>query len=380
MPIFEKKHNTDNFIYYQIPVGKPDPNVYVKPEETPSKYVDRPAQTTMACIYYGFNLLRKRYGKAPEIQHLPTRQDEHFFSAFRKKSSEHYDKQSILSELNEKVKLLSRELQIEQIKEILKSIISALKGELDEDHKKEATYIKEYCEQFINTPSSTSFKEFCDSQFNGLVKTYSKEHIQAFEKYNIDYKQIFKDNDFNKIAQYKDTTFAEQCNIFENFLHLLMAKQYGLQYVPWNPEQDFAHFMQHLNQYGPLAIVGTYGLDRYKEKPSEFKDNSFIHPVNFWPKSKAEKNDMGILHTIVVVGAKLDNKGQQLVYYVDPSVASPAGKPEKTPLFCISYKTLTEDAKLIADGMPNLLKEGYQLRNSYALAPPLPTVGIGQNI
>lgn len=127
--------------------------------------------------------------------------------------------------------------------------------------------------------------------------------------------------------------------VFTNILTVKCFKKfYGLKHSSWNPKQSFNEFISLLNDNGPQIVGGSLGRAQYKPENVKVYREYPDCTLYSWPQGSFS-DKLADAHCITIIGAE-NNRGQEVVYFIDPVDKSPVN--EKRKVLVMSYKRLCE--------------------------------------
>jgi hypothetical protein len=125
------------------------------------------------------------------------------------------------------------------------------------------------------------------------------------------------------------------------------ATLYGLKVSCWNPFQSINHPTEGLiaiiKKEGPLVVSGCFGQQWYRQPPFIMKEKIAKRDIFAWKSGVSLDRGASFLHSIVVIGGRKPDVGQEVVYYVDPCDPSDPDCMTRQKIYCISYKCLSEN-------------------------------------
>lgn len=341
--------NSDTFVLYEMPGGKPDPHgpcgLCSFPEsERPVRVLQAPYKYD-TCWYYVMNFLRQRVGKNPCEAHQKQREIEVRVSDLRKNLAIHNcSLPALVTHINSesgraflrsmdaaKVRLyLENEAQIRpqfETPEVLDGSPSA--WPLMEEFSQKPMGAKNMLEFFILKQYAKRFhlyRRFMESTEDGLE-----------EKGKLDKKSRFPDLSYS-------ATLSLQVREIEVRSHEKIAALYQMTFSSWKPDLGVTSLIKTLKEEGPLGVTGLFGKVAYLEAPFEMQQRIQGRAIFAW-RPHAKRNTKAIIgHAVLFVGAKQE-ADKAYVYFIDPQDSSaPQSDPQKVTqrIYMISYRNFQE--------------------------------------
>ena len=328
-------HDTPNFVFWELPLGKPDPNAVCSPETLKNDTRPRVRQEPPSghcCIFGAFNSICERIGKHPTAELTEQRDLEMRWSSLRKAIAKHATSWSIVLDPSQKNHFLKWDH--ENIHTVLSD--SKLKEVLERKKPEFIQHLKNFAQQETYKNFYTYASHIICEQRTQIDKTF----LESFGK-----NPETMPNEVCKEPNYllEETCLGEETQQ-ERLLTMLAietyAEAYGLRKSSWTPFQEVGDLISELKQRGPLVIGGIFGRTTYSEDPFKMKEPIGQRSVYAW-RSGTKINRMGG-HAITIIGARKYGD-TSLVYYVDPNDPSDPNDITLQKIYAISYRSLKEN-------------------------------------
>jgi len=370
-------HNTPNFVFWELPLGKPDPNAVCSPEILENDTRPRVLQAANkkhTCWYSSFKTIRPQFGKHPTPELSNKRKIEQRCSLWRKTITEHALSLPIIFE----------EMLMPEIEELWcswnhKKVTQMLSDE--RSYYERAFSSKQvgkggpsafpYLEKFLKQTDCKNFHEYVGYMW---LQPRFKINTNLLQSFNVDPENILeKYHKGNAQASINSSqlSFDKNDSLFlENFVKWFMSQLFELKESSWSPSEPINHLILELKNRGPLVVGGNFGTDSYSSDPFIMKENVAERSIYAWPPGTKHK-DIRFGHTITIIGArKYGDKG--LVYYVDPMDPSDPNDITAQKIYAISYQSLKDNAITFLGRKEPSMKDTNSVFNKYALAAPKP--------
>lgn len=340
--------SSEDFILYQLPVGKPDPSQNcVFGEVDKRDRVFQSAQKGNECWFYAAKMISPRAPKNPGSFKNPC----HYLEKLRGKEQ--------LCSLRRKETLKADELLKfgNRFFPFVKLDLPAYEKDWDINFEKAQFLITR---NEIEDSTKSIFKEFVQQKKSLTVHKFLLERrndvflkkIKIFEKF------IKSFCESNKINYDISTISLAQTDLEKyGYLYCLvqmftMKRGYDLRNALWNPTLTIDKLFNEVVEKGPLIVHGYIGQIYYFDDPVEMKDKIGGKSIYYWPKGSKRILDTGqkikMSHQVVLVGV---NKAKSQVYFVDPKDPSDPKKTELQKIYTISYPNLTQNTLDMYPGM-----------------------------
>jgi hypothetical protein len=374
---------SEDYSFYSLPVGKPDPAVSWAPGDSLPLVIQKP-QKEGTCWYYAIRMLAPCVGpnhpnlegfeKArkfeKELSHLRKSltyadQVECSVSGFIAKLKS--DKLSVVSvhfPAAEKIKKLaisekmakakSQSLSLDEtskIEEECKIYLGALQV-IDKFCKQSTildltTYNKKNYDQ-KNIQSATAFLKSVGIapavMFVNMNKiSYLSKHLSAdtppSEIYELEIRysmEVKADNAWEAVPVDKKSSLLHQ------FCKTTAMQCLGFHLAPWTPKDPILKLIQILNSHGPLFFGGHFGSTCYTQQAEFKKEKNGLNVYCWQPEWRKKEAEIKLLplHSGVIIGAEKDAQGPGggFVYWANPVNGRNPRLPEQQKSYAISYK------------------------------------------
>ena len=298
--------NTLNFVYYQLPNGKPDPQ---QPCTAATKITDRRrfvpqkgADCAHTCAYYALNMIRFRIGKNPTSDLQKARDLEESASRYRKV---HTGLNSLIKSDPQKYKRSN--LPLIDI-EILKDC--------------------------YGMPIDMAFKKIGAALPQGLTWESFEELIRA-----------------NSVPALGSSLNRVMAGTLAQYYELTKSQWHGA--TDTMDAHHITQLIEELQRTGPLVVLGNFGRSCYSIPPQPLLELPIegCQLLGWGPKAKHKKlPDATPPQAITIVGARKEGE-QEYVYYVDPFDASDSACEALRKVYQISYAFLVKNAVEFEPGL-----------------------------
>lgn len=340
----------DNYIFYKIPSGKPNPTekcTLETVENDSRKRVFQSKQKDGTCTYYALNTIRFRYGNNASEELQDQRKIEKVFSERRKSISTFEDKKSVLVKNVDEFKDMLIKLDFNRVTNKLENWEKYKKKFLFllSDIELETLYV-DFNNFLIQDTYSNMYDYF--KSLNNINYRYSINK-ECLKKLGTSPKQLFEESmneDYNNYSSYmiktklngldwKNFPFLFKNAFTECNVTALSAKLYDLKISSWDHTQPFQTFLETMKNEGPLVVSGIFGSYYYSEPPTTRETIKNISIYGWRPGTRIETSKTA--HAITLIGAR-KYQNQELVFYIDPNDSSDPLKERK--VYKISYASL----------------------------------------
>ncbi len=297
--------NTLDFVYYQLPNGKPDPQ---QPCTAATEIMDRRrfvsqkgADCAHTSAYYAFNMIRFRIGKNPIPDFQEARETEERVSDYRR----------ALAKMHALVKSDPREHKRSSLPLLDIWFLKDARAPIDKVFQMMGTAL----------PRGLTWESFAE-----LIKT---DIVPALG------------SSLNKV------------------MSGMMAQQYELTKSQWRGATDtmdahhITQLIEELRRTGPLVVLGSFGRSCYSIPPRPLLELPIegCQLLGWEPKAKHRKlPDETPPQAITIVGARKEGE-QEYVYYVDPFDASDSACEALRKVYQISYAFLIKNVVEFEPGL-----------------------------
>ncbi len=353
----------ENFVFCPPLPGKPGPYAADGISRT---RVPQSGQKGDTCGYYALQILRNEHkiGKNPPQNLMTERGIELAISQYRKQCSKVdnlFHPQCQYAELFSKVvgkpctKQLARQCVEEQSYRILpehrKQMSTAVSSFCAQDtHDDFLTYVQE-CHLKAMMEVHEPFLHACHMSDEFIQKMAFKLFNEPWEKLSLFYKEIH-----------------ERCLAF-----LQSYLCYECEQSPWHPEQPITQLINQLQLHGPHLVMGQIGKAYYHDAPSMQPQQIEGRSIFYWKPKAPRKEDELMYHFVVIVGAEIDKRGRQLVYFLDPLDGSDPKDMSTQKIYMMSYDRLKRSISDLhgkrlqeQDGQPAFFEQ-KKGKNNYSL-------------
>lgn len=335
-------------VLYQVAPGKPDQKDQAVREGEMRGRVVQTALKGGVNWYYTMNFIRKRIGKNHAEDLRSERQNEAFFSAFRKKKTRFYDEMpSVCNQLDSaQIQNLLRGVTQPLNRANLRDWDQSILGLLDKEMEGlEEGYVGLKGSSVAFAADSKGFTNLYDYLLDYRMNEHSQCVAGALAQLGIEPKRWYEE----KILAYlpggpawERITEEFKKHYSQGMIVLLAAEKYGLKYASWRPSDPIERLIESIRDNGPHHVGTTLNSRSYKSAPFCLKDKIGGRKIYGWKPGtpKGERSNFGT--TILLVGAKKEN-GTELVYFIDAEDGSDPKDVEKQKIYVVSYKTLREN-------------------------------------
>lgn len=366
---------TANSVLYELPPGKPNPDQPCTADSTIRDRVRQSAQKGLACEYYTLNFIRRRIGNKPSPEFAEARRIEKICSQ-RRKNLDLLDRK-LPAELFQQIPEGPQQEQSSEGLERQKEFVASLKEcwlefVAEQKSKKEAVFLCDLadCEGNIGR---------CLAIVKGIRNPLSPEEKKTAENFyqflshkkNEQYCRI-ESNFFDSLdltvspsaAQDFDLSSAEKLkHFFRNGAYNSCAEAYNLERSYWKPVDGMSKLIDALNQKGPLAIRGYFGVSQYIDPPFQLQQQVKGRDIYGW-RPEAKRREGLPVHSVLLVGAK-KVQNQELVYFIDPNDPSDPQDRTLQKIYVISFKNLISNIGNVAGFITQDSPKGYGYHGNF---------------
>lgn len=118
-----------------------------------------------------------------------------------------------------------------------------------------------------------------------------------------------------------------------------LIKSCKLRVSTWSIRDPIDRMISELKEKGPLVVGGQFSTIFYSQAPFHYKTICDREIYAWKPKTRYPCITKGI-HSVVVVGAEKNPKGQY-IYYIDPNDESDPKNPSSQKIYLVSYRTFS---------------------------------------
>jgi len=368
-------HDTPNFVFWELPLGKPDPNAVCSPETLKNDTRPRVRQNVKknTCWYTSLKTICLRIGKHPTSELAFKRMVEQMCSSWRKDMTKHeLSLPEVFMDVEEEdVKQGWTSWDHKRVSEILSNTSSYEQHKTLFDSSKargDGPSAFPFLQKFLDQTLCQNFYEYVKYTWQQPKFEINATFLRSFGA-NPD--ALLLDPSNSEQNSTNSSSFDEKGMILsDNLVKCLMSHLFELKESSWAPNQQLPHLISELKARGPLVIAGLFGTSFYSTDPFIMNEKIAERSIYAWPPgTKSTSSSRG--HTITVIGArKCDNK--ELVYYVDPLDPSDPKDITAQKIYAISYRSFKESVINLAGAQQSIEHEELKFLNTYALAAPKP--------
>jgi len=340
-------HKTPNFVFWELPLGKPDQNAPCSPEilenDTRPRVRQDPCEEA-TCWHDAIETIREQIGNHPTPELTEQKKLENHYYTWREAVSKHETSLPAIFALVEHPTVREVWTQWQHHNAINESLALLFEPLSRSSEKQEKISLLPYTQQFVKQEEYKNFYEYaCHIKLAPRIKI-NEEFLKYFEKTPEKmFTEAFIDPNYQSNFQrysWENMPKAIQIKLLDMFAKEICAEAYGLRKSSWTPFQEVSNLISELKHCGPLVVGGIFGRRAYSEKPFTMKESVGKRSTYGW--RQGTRIDYRAGHTITIIGAKqLKDKG--FVYYVDPEDPSDPKDITAQKIYVISYKSLKEN-------------------------------------
>ena len=337
--------NTKDFILYQLPSGKPDPNDQDVRISLP------PASYPNTSCYHALDVVRFSAGN-----HSSSKEEE--ICAVWRKELAQYEATIPLPFQQLETELWINELFISwhhtQAKQLLQqwentnTLIVIDKEKQQHDFSSVIPFLKKFiaqtqCNNFrayvlckTAEPRRKINQDFFIKTNNSPVTMFQ---IARLRTWKVRYESIKE--------KWEDLCHHQQESFEERYTLSIAAQSYGLKKSTWHPAESITVLITALKNHGPLAVSGRFDKHYNENSECTLEEKIAGRNIFIWNSEHIHKSPEG---GITIVGAcSIDTT----VYYVDPRDGSDPACIVTQKIYRISYTLFRHNIRSV-DGFPTL--------------------------